>query len=77
MLLSCYALCKLSYSLISAIKTSSYGLDDGRSISDTSRDFTLHRHVQIESRGSSVSIVSHYGLGDRGSIYGGGKEFFF
>jgi hypothetical protein len=31
----------------------------------------------IEGRGSSVSIVSDYGLDDRGSIPGRGRGFFF
>jgi hypothetical protein len=30
-----------------------------------------------ESRGSSVSIVTHYGLDDRGSIPDRGRGFFF
>jgi hypothetical protein len=31
----------------------------------------------IENRGSSGSIVTNYGLDDRGSIPDGGREFFF
>jgi hypothetical protein len=45
-------------------------------------DKTLHRHKLVflilnRSHGSSGSIVSDYGLDDRGSISGRGKGFFF
>jgi hypothetical protein len=42
-------------------------------ISQHSNNCTIRRH----SQGSSVSIVSDYGLDDRGSILDRGRGFFF
>jgi hypothetical protein len=62
-------ICWLELSMKYLRKVSSVAAD--KLLSDTCGKYVCHG-----SRGSSGSIVSDYGLDDRGSIPGGGKGFF-